>query len=144
MVRPIAPKRAETASRPSGEIRSTIGPAKNRNDRAGDLGDPRVGAEFHVADHGVHQQQRRQQQVAEPEAGGGAEGDEQTGRDGPGHERRQAEVALEEEGEQTADHCGTDQPKLTEHVLEAHAGTARLALGEPLAEHHQAVEHDGG
>ena len=79
--------------------------------------------------------------MSDAKAGRRAERRQQRRGDTPGDERRQPEIALEEEGEQGADHGGADETKLAQHVAIGNARTAGLALGKPLAQHHQAVEH---
>ena len=80
--------------------------------------------------------------MTDAEAGGGAEGGQQGGTQAGSQQRGNAQVALEEQRQQGADHRRPHEAEFAQHVAVGNAGGTGFTLGKALAEHHQPVEEN--
>jgi hypothetical protein len=99
--RPGEEAQGEHQARGPDEQQQTVGLVLQ--DGAGDVGDPAIGAQLDVADHGVQHEQECQHPMAQAEAGEVAEDQEQHGGDDPAQEGGQAQIG-----------CALGQPQAQE------------------------------
>ena len=148
-----AQKRSENMS---SEVKTKrILPCGRRQDVAGDVLNPAVGAELDGADERVRHEQHEQQERSDREIGLDADDQQQDEGDRPGEhapgrrgeervagEEREdaAQLILEEQADQEARDQRAEDAHFVQHLADAEALGRRLGLREVLAEERDAVE----